>query len=445
MTRQEAEDAVYRSYLRAQSYQDRNAPDCEKRRPDLTAEAIRQRTRGVNVLVTGSKGKGSIANMTAAILQQRYCVGLMTSPHLLTFNERFRVDGQSISDEELVGRMEQLMPLIESIDRGLAPEVCISPMGIQTLLALEHFREKNTQVNVLECGKGAAYDDVNNVPGNYGVIGRIFPEHLRELGGSIEQIAADKSHIIQEGMHCVYSMEQAPEVMEILKERARRLGVPLKRCGRDFSAENIRFAREGMQFDLVLRLGAAAEGTVVRYENLSVPLLGGHQPQNGALAVAVAYDIMRRRGDTPKEAEVRAALERLRWPGRMEVLSKDPFLLLDACIHRESAKQVMGALKELKIREGVFVIGIPDDKDYAGVARLVSPVARQMILTKSGNPHYLFTEKQLEVLSAEGIECRWIPDSGRALQEAASYGLPVIVLGTTSVVAEVSKWMEEKE
>ena len=123
-----------------------------------------------------------------------------------------------------------------------------------------------------ECGKGAKYDDVNNVRHNYAVINRIFLEHTRELGDTLTSIAEDKSHVITGEQKCVYFAEQEPEVLEVLQRRAETLHIPYKIYGRDFHAENIRYTCFGMQFDVEI-------GDNI-YADLQIPLLGEHQAKN---------------------------------------------------------------------------------------------------------------------------------------------------------------------
>ena len=128
MNREEAENFVYQSYLRAEKHQDYNEKDAAKRRPDLTREIIRKKAGTPAAVITGSKGKGSAANMISQILQTKYKVGLMTSPHLTRFNERFKINGADISDEDFVKYMSLIRPEIEQLGRTIPENVCISPM-----------------------------------------------------------------------------------------------------------------------------------------------------------------------------------------------------------------------------------------------------------------------------------------------------------------------------
>lgn len=433
-TPKDAEDFIYASYLRAAAHQDYAAKDAGKRHPELTKSLLWQKSVTPCVVVTGSKGKGSVANMISRILRTRFSVGLMTSPHITDFRERFRVNDTMISEADFCRLMNTIQPEILDIASGLPESVCISPMGIQADLALTYFSEKGTDFNVLECGKGAKYDDVNNVRHDYAVINHIFLEHTRELGDTLTAIAEDKSHVITGGQKCVYFAEQEPEVLEVLLRRTETLHVPCKIYGRDFHAENIRYTCSGMQFDVAI-------GNDL-YPDLQIPLLGEHQAKNCALALALCVDVLSNLCGESVEFSlpaVRENLSLLHWPGRMEVLHSDPFILLDACINSASCENVKDVLRHLGIQKCTVIVGIPEDKDYAGVVRSMKDMADRILLTRSGNPHYHFSRNQQESLAREGICTKWTDSVKQAVDLAASFSDPMVILGTTSVISEVEQ------
>lgn len=437
-TPEDAKDFVYASYLQAAAHQDYAARDAGKRHPELTRSVLVQKSGTPCVVVTGSKGKGSVANMISRSLQTRFSVGLMTSPHITDFRERFRVNDTMISEADFCRLMAAIQPEILDIASDLPETVCVSPMGIQADLALTYFSEKHTDFNVLECGKGAKYDDVNNVRHDYAVINRIFLEHTRELGDTLTDIAEDKSHVITGEQKCVYLAEQEPEVLDILLRRADALQVPCKIYGRDFYAENIRYTCSGMQFNVVI-------GDHI-YPELQIPLLGEHQAKNCALALAVCMDVLSDLGtesDTLPLSTVQDNLSLLHWPGRMEVLYSEPFVLLDACINSASCENVKKVLRHLEIQNCTLIVGIPEDKDYAGVVRSMKNIATRILLTRSGNPHYHFSKKQQKVLARENIDAEWAGPVKQALSLAASFSDPIVILGTTSVVSEVEQIFQQ--
>ena len=435
MTIEQAIDYVYASYMKAEPYMEYNAGDSVKRNPGFSKEIIKNLTQEQvpTVLVTGSKGKGSVSKMIAEILGVHAKTGLMTSPHILHFNERIQIQGEPVTDEVFAQTIESLKPAFDQVESQLSLQEYISPMGIQAAAALQIFHNVNVAYQVMECGKGATYDDVNNVPHEYAVVNRIFLEHTRELGDTLEKIAEDKSAIITGGQKAVFVSEQDPEVMEVLEKRAAICKVPLYLYGRDFRAENIVYTEQGMRFDVVTPSNI--------YKEIQIPLLGTHQAKNCALAIALCERIL---NESLKEHEAKIALKNLEWPGRLEVLSSNPLMLLDACINRESCINVLEALEQLQQKQVITIIGIPSDKDYLGVAEAMHGISEKMILTKSQNAHYKFGAEQAMSLKRKGIEAIWTESIAEAvekareyIQETGKYELPICILGTTSLISDV--------
>ena len=441
MNRKEAEDFVYSSYLRAEKYHGYEEKDVERRHPEFTRELLRKKSGTPAAIVTGSKGKGSVSKMIAEILQTKFTVGLMTSPHIEDFCERFQVNGEKVSSPLFSMLMEEIRPEIEEIDRKIPKEFCVSPMGIQADFALTWFRSRKTDFNVFECGKGAKLDDVNNILHDYAVMNSVFLEHRRELGNTIAEIAEDKAHVITGREKAVFVGEQTEEAMAVIEKRAALFSVPLKVYGRDFWEENLRTEQTGIVFDLCI-FGK-------RYRDIRLPLLGDFQAKNCALAMAVSETVFSDLSDKSTEMgktlemdAVRRRLSEINWPGRLELISGEPFILLDCCINRVSTKAVKAVLAERKIEKPVSIIAIPEDKDYRGVVQEMHPLSESVILTRTNNPHYHFSEKQCERIAEEGIATEWAEDFTEAMKKAEEKGLPIVILGTTSLLPEVKNWQK---
>lgn len=431
MNRKEAEDYIYESYLNAEKDWDYNWPDALKRHPELTKdiiEALANRKRALTINVTGSKGKGSVACMIATLLGAKKKVGRMTSPHIVDFNERFCVSGASISDEDFIAKVLEAKSLLENLHQNLKKGECISPIGIQCIIALNYFYDCHVDAQIFEGGKGVQYDDVNNIPHDYAVINPIFLEHTRELGASLSEIASDKSHIITGHEKCIYVASQSQDVMEIIQKRATEKGVKMKRYGVDFYADRIRYQMEGMVFDVYV------EGEKI--EDIRLPLLGKHQAENCALALALCKDVLENQFDVESLKEL---LQNIRWDGRMEIIGRNPLAVLDACINEKSALSVVDIMEQMEIKKANIIVGIPDDKDYMGVIRVISRLANRILLSKSTNPHYVFTKKQEENAEKEGFSTSFYEHISLAMEEAKKDHLPIFILGTTSLVADVKR------
>lgn len=432
LTRKEAEDYIYKSYMNAEKYMNFNDKDALKRHPEYSAPILHELSKAPVLTVTGSKGKGSVACMISEILQTAYNVGLMTSPHISDFCERFRFNGKQISDKEFISYVEKVKSEFAKAEEALAPKEYISPIALQAAVALCCFNDKHTDFNVMEHGKGAKYDDVTNIKHQYAVINGIFSEHIRELGNSVAEIAKDKVCTITDDVRVAVSAEQIPEVSAIIRQRAYEKNCTLLEYGKDFAAENIKFSKSGMLFDV-----ATSQRS---YKDIRVPLLGIHQAKNCALAMAVCERIL----PQIDLSEIKKRLTMLNWPGRQEIISSEPFIMLDACINRASAQSVKITLEQLNVSRATVIIGIPDDKDFCGVAESMQSVADSIILTKSSNPHYIFTKKQSEYLQNKGIYSAYTDCVEEAISEARKSNLPIIILGTTSLVSDVKKFFSSQ-
>lgn len=431
MDRAEAEDYVYRSYLNAEKHWDRDSRDSVKRHPEYSKGILESMSHTPSVVVTGSKGKGSVSMMISVILSTEFRVGLMTSPHILSFNERFRIGDEAISDMDLISHTERIKGLFDPIESTIPEGTCISPMGIQSAIALSYFNENGTDIDIFECGKGAKNDDVNNIPHRYSVINTIFLEHTRELGGTLEEIAEDKSHVITGGEECVYVAEQDEAVMDILRKRADGLDVRMKVYGRDFRSDNIRYTQEGMMFDV--HVGD------ISIADVTIPLLGGHQARNCALAMAICSDILKKMDHD----RIRSALSGISWPGRFEMICARPIVILDACINTRSCEEVIPIIDEMGIDGPNVIIGIPDDKDFIGVSKTIAPVSNRITMTRSDNPHYFFSPSQTEYLRDEGIEAEWSDSLEKAIGDSFDGDRCILILGTTSVVSQVKRMQSD--
>ena len=252
----------------------------------------------------------------------------------------------------------------------------------------------------------------------------------------------------------VFVGEQTKEAMAVIEKRAALFSVPLKVYGRDFWEENLRTEHTGIVFDLYV-FGK-------RYRDIRLPLLGDFQAKNCALAMAVSETVfsdLSPRSDmlpeSPRSAmlpespemgenlvmdAVRRRLSKINWPGRLELISGEPFILLDCCINRISTKALKAVLAERKIEKPVSIIAIPEDKDYRGVAQEMYPLSESVILTRTNNPHYHFSEKQCERMAEEGIATEWAENFTEAMKKAEEKGLPIVILGTTSLLPEVKNW-----
>jgi dihydrofolate synthase / folylpolyglutamate synthase len=310
--------------------------------------------------VAGTNGKGSVCAMLDSILRAAgFKVGLYTSPHLVRFNERIRVNGECIADADLAELFEALEPHAAAVaaEQG-GREVTF--FEFTTALAFEHFRRKGIRLAVIEVGMGGRLDATNVITPLLSVITRISLEHTQYLGRTLAAIAGEKAGIIKPGrpVVCGANPEEADEVF---RSAAAERGSDLVR------AEDAATVRRVSQRLGGQKVSVATEATP--YGTVTLPLLGPHQLENCATAVAAVEALAAASGLAVPPAAVLKGLAAVRWPARLQVLQDTPPVLLDSAHNPDGARVLAGAIKELFRKQPVGLIwGMCDDKDTAGFA-----------------------------------------------------------------------------
>ena len=344
--------------------------DRNNRQPWYTLEILEQMGRpdkeAVNVLVTGSKGKGTISRLLERIIRAHGIrTGLFTSPHLHVYNERIRVCGEMISDSDLIAAANTVKPISEAIESTLEAGAYISPMGNGIAMALKHFSDTNTEINILECGRGARFDDVAAVDSAYAVIGAVFDEHIPYLGRNLEEVAWHKAGIMHASQKRVFSAKQEALVDDVLRKEAQ-----------DHN------------------LAIAFVETVPQEIERTIDVL--YNRENAALAYLSAQGVLGERFVPETALEVIWAFP---FEGCLERVSSEPEIRIDGCIHPVCAKAIAGSIDEnKKVR---FIVGVPDNKAYAEVVHELLPVSSQIILTKPAQKCHLPFEAAQRVFAEE--------------------------------------------
>jgi dihydrofolate synthase/folylpolyglutamate synthase len=433
----EVQDFIYRSYMRAIKKIDTKLSDKETRKPQLTRELLSLMNNPdknqKNILVTGSKGKGSVSRMIAKILEVHgYKVGLYTSPHLTKFNERIRINGKAISDEDFIKYANNIQESFNKIENNLPDNVYIGPVGLLSVIAMSYFKDNETDYNILECGKGARFDDISYLEGDISVINTVFMEHVPQLGTNLKEIAYNKSGIIKENQKVVFVGEQKEEVINVIEKEAKKLKVPVKKYGKDFEALNIGISNEGTIFGV--------KNKDKLYKDLVLSLLGIHQAKNAALAISISEFILKEFNIE----KVKNCFRDLMWPGRIETVNKKPLTIVDGCINRESTKYIKDIINKLDFKELITIIGIPDDKDYIGVVESFKEISKKIILTKTKQEYLKFTNNQNESVE-KNIGNKYLFKDTIKLSIDLAYDIIdkeglVLILGTQSLVRETKEY-----
>lgn len=328
-----------------------------------------------SIHVAGTNGKGSTSMFLASMLQAAgYRTGLYTSPHLVDFTERIRINGAPISEArvvELAGRVRALAGDLPTPGQdSSAPPTFFE---VTTAMAFSCFAEENVEVAVVEAGMGGRLDATNVITPLVSVITNIDLEHTDYLGTTLEQIAGEKAGIIKTGVPVVTGVVQ-PEAAGVLERTAAKLGAPLYRMPQAFRPEHVapgrvqRFAYRGIRTELA---------------DVAIGMLGRHQVGNACLALAAVECATDRDLIVPEEAQ-RAGLAQAVWEGRLERVSERPDIYLDGAHNPASAQALAEALAELRpaYRDLVLVIGILKDKDRQGILESLLPLAGKVIVTQ---------------------------------------------------------------
>ena len=343
----------------------------------LGLENIRQILKYLNhpheqyrtVHIAGTNGKGSTAALIASVLQaQGYRVGLYTSPHLVDFSERIRVNGSPISHDE-VARLTDKISRLTNHDSRLT----LTFFEFTTAMAFLFFEESDLDIAVVEVGMGGRLDATNVVTPLVSVITNIHYDHQFYLGDSLAQIAFEKAGIIKPNVPVVTAVTE-PEAYRVIARVCKERQSRLYRCGCEFSVEGL--SHENFMY----------RGIDQSWTDLSLGLKGQHQLQNAACALA-ATEMLLSQGLTISEASIRDGLQSITWEGRLESigLPGGPLILLDGAHNPAGAEALGDFLRSLKMKRGgrlFLVLGIMRDKDITAVLQRLIPLADEVILTR---------------------------------------------------------------
>ncbi len=311
------------------------------------------------VLVAGTKGKGSTASFLASILGAAGVrTGLYTKPHLQAYRERVRVDGEAISPEAFTRAVARVRSVVDELRGRFADAGEPTTFEVTTALALEHFADAGCEVAVVEVGLGGRLDATNAIDPELSIITSISHDHSTILGHTLQAIAREKAGILRTGRGALLA-EQCPSAARALAQACRKIGA---------TCEWVR--------PLASTDGAAlVEWSGERSRQVRLPLAGIHQRQNAALAVAAAR-VLAQRWPTIDARAAAAGLERLRWPGRFEVVPGRPTCVLDGAHNDGSAAALAETLRGFAGSRPVhLVVGLNRDKDARAVLRPLLPLA----------------------------------------------------------------------
>jgi dihydrofolate synthase/folylpolyglutamate synthase len=385
-----------------------------------------------SIHIGGTNGKGSTAAMMASILQKEgYRVGLYTSPHLIRFTERIKVNGKEIEKEEVAGLTGWMRERIETA--SIADPFTF--FDFTTAMALLHFQRKMVDLAVLEVGLGGRLDSTNVVDPLLSIVTNIAMDHEAQLGKTILKIAREKAGIIKKGRPFLTAATQ-PEVIRFFSKTCREKNAPFFRVGKDFryfSTQNEDFHYEGLHRKLW---------------SIRLHLKGSHQIVNAATALGT-MEILEDLGYPVSTEAMLEGLREVEWPGRLELISTSPRVVLDGAHNPAGALALKESLpKAFQYDRLILLVGMMKDKDFASVLRLLAPLADRLILTRPNSGRAAPPGLLKKALGRNGKKAETIED----LKEAIGRGLSMTgqedllcITGSLYTVGEARAFFRPRE
>lgn len=340
--------------------------------------------------VAGTNGKGSTSTFISSVLvQQGYKVGLFTSPYLEKFTERIRINGKNIPKEKLAKTTEIVKSKVDiMVSEGKAHP---TEFEIVTAIAMLFYKLEKAEYVVLEVGLGGRLDSTNVIPAPLvSVITPIALDHTQYLGDSLDKIAFEKAGIIKNNSFVV-AHPQKSDAMKVIEKvshdhKSKLLFAPIEEI------EIKKYDEFGVKFDVNL--------IDERYCDLEIGLLGKHQVNNAVVALACIKILSDNHKINISEKSIRKGFKNAKWPGRLEVLRRNPTLLIDGAHNIHGAKALKRTIKEIfKYDKLIGVIGVLGDKDVDGILNEIIPLCHKVIITKPNNPRAISLDKLKEKIS----------------------------------------------
>jgi len=333
-----------------------------------------------SIHITGTKGKGSVTNLISCILiYSGLRVGTYTSPHIMTFRERIKINKKMITLKEISSLMDRLKVAIDDLMNNTKYG---SPtyFEVYTALAFLYFYVKKVDIMVLEVGMGGRLDATNVVNPLVSVITPISLDHTEELGNTLLKIAREKAGIIKKNT-IVVSSYQKPSVTRLIRKVSKEKNCQYLEVGKDIKYKIVKSDINGSKFSIF--------GIIGEYRNLSIKLIGEHQVLNTALAILAVetiYDRFKLKMKKTLRSSIKNGIKNLILPGRIQILSKKPYIIVDGA-HNVASMRVLKntLLKHFHYKRFILIFGISINKDIKGVTSVISKISDFIILVKSSN------------------------------------------------------------
>ncbi|MDP8267149.1 MAG: folylpolyglutamate synthase/dihydrofolate synthase family protein [Candidatus Tenebribacter davisii] len=384
-----------------------------------------KKMKGIHI--AGTNGKGSTAAICEALsLQYALKTGLNTSPHLVDYRERIRLNGQNIELKELISTYHKLELILEKNEASF--------FEITTAMAFDIFYSNKVDNAIFEVGLGGRLDGTNPFASTVSVITTISFDHTKSLGNSIEKIAFEKAGIIKDNTPVILG-KITKKAKDIIRKRAQELNAPILELGKDFLISNIRINESGTTFSY--------HSSQIDLENITVNLLGKHQAYNAATAITAFITFLQKTNRIIDKQNIYKALLKINWQGRMQIISQKPTVIIDGAHNEEGIKALKNNLINIFPDKKIFfVLAILRDKNLKTIIKDICSLSYKIYITKNKSARAAEIEDQVKFAELYDqtyeIHKDVITAVKKAISDADSDAI-VMISGSLYTISEVIK------
>lgn len=385
--------------------------------------------------IGGTNGKGSTVTFLRSILQAGgYTVGTFTSPYIEQFNERISINGKPITDEEILQIANVIKPLADELE-GTDLEGP-TEFEVITAMAFYYFAKVHpVDIVVFEVGLGGRFDSTNIILPMLSIITNIGLDHVNILGHTYEEIAFEKAGIIKPGTP-VFTGVKRPDALGVIEKQAEKMEAPLFKINQEFSIENHQSLPKGEQFSLKIH-----DRTL---ENLEISLIGEHQTENSSLAIMASLYLNERGLFSLSEEAIRTGLTRAYWPGRFEILSENPLVVIDGAHNDEGITALVHELNQRYADRKIHIVFCAmKDKSLDNMIGKLDGVADKITFVSFDYPRAASAETLFEISRSENKFAR--EDWQNAIREELSHledGSILVITGSLYFISEVKPFLK---
>ncbi|TCP32229.1 dihydrofolate synthase/folylpolyglutamate synthase [Scopulibacillus darangshiensis] len=388
--------------------------------------------------VAGTNGKGSTVSFLKHIYQKAgYTIGTFTSPYLTHFNERIAVNGEWISDEDLIKAANIVYPLVKELedsDMGTPTE-----FEVVTMLSFVYFAKiKRCDLVIYEVGLGGRLDSTNVITPLVSIITSIGMDHMAQLGDTIQSIASEKAGIIKSGVPVITAVEQAP-ALEVIRQKAKEKQAKLYEFGKEIKIDTGEFSEDFQAFD--------CHTVFHHHDNLKIGLIGAHQLRNAACAL-MAVDVLNMYFAVwVDEADILAGLEDTVWPGRFEAVSQTPKIVLDGAHNPEGSEALASAMNRYyKGKDVTTIFASLADKNNDAMTRNIAGISSKMVFTTFDFPRAALPDDLYSLCDHTNKESNenWKEAIDQARAQTSKDGV-ILITGSLYFISEARQYLLKSE